>query len=77
MKTNECIVVWCDSPLGLVSTRVDESGLPVRFVIDNIDPTVATLATHHRTVFDILKQKDGTKVAIPVPYVKQTLGWNI
>ncbi len=77
MRPEQCLIVWCDSPLGLISTRVDEDGQPVRYTVDHVDPDVAPVVTHTRAIFDILRKKDGTKIAIPTPYVTQTLGWTI
>ena len=74
---DECIVVWCDSTQGLISTRVTEAGLPVRYRMDDMSPEVAPVCRTPNQVFDILKRRDGTMVSIPVTSVSYILGWSV
>lgn len=68
------IIVWCDSPLGLISTRVNEDGRPVFFSGSELDESIPCLSDD-REVFAILRKRDGTKIAIRDYNVKSLFGW--
>ena len=74
MNVEPGIIVWCDSPLGLISTRVDEQGKPVVYDISAVDDTVA-LPTTVDEVFAILNRRDGQKVAVRKDAVELLFGW--
>ncbi len=67
------VVVWCDSPAGLISTRIDEDGSPVEFDMSQVDLDVVYDETD---LFKVLGRKDGTKVALPIGLVEDCLGWS-
>lgn len=69
------IIVWCESVSGLVSTRIDSQDQILQFTEDQL-PDIPILTTSDE-VFDILKKRDGTKIAIPVQYISDILGWDL
>jgi hypothetical protein len=73
--SNRVIIVWCDSPSGLISTRVDSNDQILQFTDEQL-PEIEIL-TQPEKVFDILKRQDGTKIAIPLQYVSDILGWDL
>jgi hypothetical protein len=76
MNPTEYVVVWCDSPLGLLSTRVNDRGEPVRFLESEIPPEIRILGTATQ-VFEVLRAKDGTKIAVPYESLPFFFGWEL
>lgn len=70
------IVVWCDSPLGLISTRVYNNGKPVTYCSRDLPSTVRIPGTTEG-IFAILNKRDGTMVALHEAAVRSTFGWDI
>lgn len=68
-------VVWCDSPLGLVSVRVDRLGEPCSYIRSEIPPQIA-LCENAAEVFTTLGRRDGTKIAVPYNSLYIFFGWN-
>lgn len=68
------IVIWCDSPKMILSTPADENDIPVVFDSQQLTDIPFDLDTAE--IFDILRRKDSTKVAIPTTKVEAILGWD-
>ena len=70
------IVVWCDSIQGLISTRTWENNEPVTFNPEQLPDTVVKVESETE-LYDILKKRDGTKVAFSINLAYSYLGWDI
>ena len=71
---NDFVVVWCDSPLGLISVRIDSRGNPVIYNKAELPNTVA-VPEDLTEIFAILSKRDGTLVAVPANSLNLTFGW--
>ena len=67
------LVVWCESPHGHISTRVDEQDNPI--VYESTDLVDIPVCWDLEDSFAILGKKDGMKIAIPTGQVSEVLGW--
>jgi hypothetical protein len=76
MRPTEYIVVWCDSPLGLISHRVREDDGLITYTESEIPPSIPVV-TSAREAFRLLNFKDGSKVAVPYKSVEFWFGWEV
>jgi hypothetical protein len=76
MRPTEYIVVWCDSPLGLISHRVRENDTLITYLENEIPPTIPII-TSAREAFRLLNFKNGDKVAVPYESVEHWFGWEV
>lgn len=70
------LVVWCDSPSNKISLRVHSSGEPVLFTYSTLPDGVQTLSEVEE-VFEVLRKRDGTKIAVPYGSIELLFGWTI
>ena len=76
MRPTEYVVLWCDSPLGLISLRVQDDGTPVTFTELQIPPDIQ-ICERAKEVFKVLNEKDGTKIAVPFNSLFAFFGWEV
>lgn len=76
MVPTEYLIVWCDSPLGLISHRVHEDDSPILYTHGDIPPGIAIPDTANE-VFKILSRRAGDKVAVSSYDVPLYFGWEL
>ena len=68
-------ILWCDSAQGKISHRVNEDGSVVKYTFDSVVNLPVVLCSTSEEMFDILRKRDSSMVAIDYNNIGDFLGW--